>query len=242
MNSKGFTAVALALILTLLATAMPACAPIEEAEGYVAVVPKVLHSGSKEAISVTLFNGEKLITGRVEVTLLKGGEKILQVKERVEGKERIEFDVPNVEEGEYEIQIKGQGFEDRAKIRIERRPLIFLETDKPIYKPGQTIRMRAVTLNAELRPVSELVTVDVLDAKGIKIFRSEVNTDEYGMVTLDLPISQEPNLGAWKIIAATEKGSTQLDVRVERYVLPKYEVKAELGKNGSWSMNPLRVR
>jgi CD109 antigen len=50
------------------------------------------------------------------------------------------------------------------------------------------------------------------------------------MATLDLPISQEPNLGVWKITAATEKESTQLDVRVEEYVLPKYEVKAQLGK------------
>lgn len=232
MRSKGFMAVVLALILTLFASAMPGCSctPVEAVKSYVAVVPKVLPSGGTEAVSLTLAKGDKLIPGKVEVALFKGKERILHVEERIEGKGRIEFEVPSVEEGEYEIQVRGQGFEDKAKVRIERRPLVFLETDKPIYKPGQTVHMRAVTLNSELRPVSEPVTVDVLDAKGIKIFRSEVNTDEYGMATLDLPISQEPNLGVWKITAATEKESTQLDVRVEKYVLPKYEVKAELVK------------
>jgi len=230
MKSKGFITIALVLILTFLASVVPGCARVEAAESYVAVVPKVLHSGGQEAISLTLSKGERLVAGNVEVTLLKGSDKILKVEERVEGKGKIEFQVPDVAEGEYEIQVKGAGFEDTAQIKIERSFLVFVETDKPIYKPGQTISMRVITLDAELRPLSEGVTIEVLDAKGIKIFRSEVNTDEYGMVTLDLPVSQEPNLGVWKISAVTEKGKTQLDVRVEKYVLPKYEVKVELPK------------
>jgi len=220
------------LILTLFASAVPGCAGVDEAvESYVAVVPKVLHSGSQEAVSVTLSKGKELIPGKVEVELLKDGDSILKVGERVDGKGRIEFDVPDIEEGNYEIRIKGEGFEDQAEVKVERSFLIFLETDKPIYKPGQTMGMRVITLDAELKPTSENVIVEVLDAKGIKIFRSEQGTDEYGMTTLDLPISQEPNMGVWKINAGTEKGSTQLDVRVEEYVLPKYEVKVELPKN-----------
>jgi len=72
--------------------------------------------------------------------------------------------------------------------------------------------------------------LDVLDAKGIKIFRAEPVTDEFGMATIDLPISAEPNLGVWKITATTEKTKAELDVRVEEYVLPKYEVKVNLPK------------
>ena len=229
MRSKVSIALALLLSLALLASIVPGCSNVAGAvESYVAVVPKVLHAGGQEAVSLALFNGGRLTSGRVEVALLKDGERVLRVAGNIYGKGTIRFEVPDVEEGEYEIRVKGEGFEDKAKIRIEKNFLIFLETDKPIYKPGQTVHMRALTLNPELRPISESVTVDVLDAKGIKIFRSEVETDDYGMVTLDLPISQEPNLGVWKITAASEKTDTQLDVRVEEYVLPKYEVKVEL--------------
>ncbi|MCJ7763539.1 MAG: hypothetical protein MUO90_00045, partial [Dehalococcoidales bacterium] len=80
------------------------------------------------------------------------------------------------------------------------------------------------------KPLEEEVVIEVLDAKGIKIFRNEITTDEYGMASLELPLSNEPNLGVWKITAETENSETRLDVRVEEYVLPKYEVKLELPK------------
>ena len=46
------------------------------------------------------------------------------------------------------------------------------------------------------------------------------------MAALDLPLSDEPNLGVWKLSATTAGGkqTAQRDVRVEKYVLPKYEV------------------
>ena len=230
MRVKGFVVITFSLVLALLATILPACRPAEAAENYMAVIPKVLQSGSTVALSVALFKGDRLVSGKVEVVLLKDGKAVTRAKESVDGKGTIKLNVPDIDEGSYEIQVKGTGFDTKASVKVERNFLVFLETDKPIYKPGQTIQMRAITLNAELKPANELVTVEVLDAKGIKIFRSEVVTDQFGMSSLELPISTEPNLGVWKITAATPKTKTQLDVRVEEYVLPKYEIKVELPK------------
>jgi CD109 antigen len=230
MKFKWFTSVTFVIVLTLFVSIIPSCSPAEPVESYIAVVPKVLHSGGKEGVSLTLLNAQRLITGKVEVALLKEGKEIVSVKKNIKGKGTIEVDIPDIEEGEYEILVKGNGFEDKAPVRVEKSLLVFLESDKPIYKPGQTIHLRTLTLNGELKPVSESATIEILDAKGIKIFRSELDTDEYGMATLDVPISNEPNLGVWKITAATDKGRTQLDVRIEKYVLPKYEVTVELPK------------
>ena len=218
------------LIIILLLTMFPSCAPPEPADGYAIIIPETLQAGSQQAISVTLFKGEQTIPGKVEITLFQDGEDMLTVKKDVPGKATIPFTVPDVAEGEYGIRIKGNDFEDEASIIIERNFLIFLETDKPIYKPGQIMRMRVFTLDAELKPLIENVTIEVQDAKGIKIFRKDVQTDDYGMTTLELPISTEPNLGVWKITAESSKGKTELDVRVEEYVLPKYEVKIDLPK------------
>ncbi len=206
------------------------CQPVAAAESYVAVVPQVLHCGTTEAISLSLFRGDSLVPGRVEVALLKAGETVVREQGSIDGKGVIELAIPDIEEGEYEILVKGNDFEDKASVRVEKSLLIFLESDKPIYKPGQTIQIRVVTLNSELKPVSESVTVEILDAKGIKIFRQEIDTDDYGLASLELPISAEPNLGTWKINATAQEIKTQLDVRVERYVLPKYEVRVELPK------------
>ncbi len=222
---SGFLTVV--LFLTLL---LPACTPPEPADSYAVVIPSVFSAGSKQAVSVTLFKGDKTIPGEVELTMYKGSEDIFTVKQNINGKGTVPFTVPDVAEGEYGIRIKGNNFEDETSITVERNFLVFLETDKPIYKPGQTIQMRAFTLDAELMPLSAGIVVEVQDAKSIKIFRKEMKTDEYGVATLELPISSEPNLGVWKITTEGPTGKTQLDVRVEEYVLPKYEVKVELLK------------
>jgi len=230
MKFRLFTSIL--MILAVVSTiVIPGCScRVEAAESYMAVIPGILQSDSTETMSVSLFSEGKPVKDTIEITLLDDGQEIKKVSRTVTGKGLIEMDIPDVEEGKYEIRVKGSGFDEKADVKIENDFLVFLETDKPIYKPGQTIHIRAITLNAELKPVRETMTIEVLDAKGIKIFRRELSTVDYGLITLDLPISSEPNLGVWKLTAVTEKAKTQLDIRVEEYVLPKYEVVAELPK------------
>ena len=222
---------AVVLALALLSSIGVGCRQVLTLDSYMAVVPKVLQSGGTESVSLALFSGDKLVDGKVQVSLLKDGKEITTKTTNIKGKGTIEITVPEVEEGEYQIQVKTEGFEDKATVIVEKTLLVFLETDKPIYKPGQTVHIRVVTLTGELKASVGQVVLEVLDAKGIKIFRTEVQTDDFGMATVDLPISTEPNEGVWKLIAITEKGKTQLDVRVEKYVLPKYEVRVELPKD-----------
>ena len=104
MKFKGFTIVALILVLSLLVLMVPILPrPAEAADSYMAIIPKVLHSGSAEELSLALFRGEELIPGKVEVALLKEGEEILKVKEDINGKGTIEIQIPDIEQGEYEV-------------------------------------------------------------------------------------------------------------------------------------------
>src|SRR4030042_2400416 len=60
------------------------------------------------------------------------------------------------------------------------------------------------------------------------------------MPNLALPLSTEPNLGVWKINVITDKAKNLLDVRVEEYVLPKYEVKVDLPKEWFLVSEPIK--
>ena len=234
---------AILLTLILLLVSLPACLPREEVQGYLVVVPKVLHIGEEEAVSFSLFKGNEPAWTPVELSLAREGKEVFKAEGYIRGKGEIKFTVPEIKEGEYELEVKGRSFADKATIRVEKSILVFLETDKPIYKPGQTIHIRVISLNSELKPVSEEVTVEALDAKGIKIFRKKTKTDKYGMANLDLPICDEPNLGVWKLSAKAgkaSKASTELDVRVEKYVLPKYEIKVELPKDWFLVSEPIK--
>ena len=72
------------------------------------------------------------------------------------------------------MTVQGAGFSDSADVQVQQGTLVFLETDKPIYKPGQTIQMRVLALDSELKPVPTEATVEVQDAKAIKVFKQTV--------------------------------------------------------------------
>ncbi len=240
--SRKFSILAFILIVAMLAPLFPACTKSPAPTAYTAVIPAVLQAGSKQAISIALFSGKEPTHGSVNVILSKDGQEISRAQGNIKGNGMVQLNVPEIAEGDYTLQVKGNGFQDEAQVKVENKFIIFLETDKPIYKPGQTVRMRVMTLNPELRPATGSVTVEVLDAKGIKIFRTETTTDKFGMAGIDLPISTEPNLGTWKITAVTPETQTQLDIRVEEYVLPKYEVKVDLPKDWFLVSEPIKGR
>ena len=204
-----------------------------EADSFIAVVPKRLRAGYAERVSVSLFNGDSPVAGDVILTLFDGRDPVASVEARVNGAANLELPIPQLEPGLYLIEIEVEGVPEirSASIQVEEGFLLFVETDKPIYKPGQTVRIRLMTLDALLKPWPSTATVEVQDAKGIKVFKREVATDDYGMTTLDLPLSTEPNLGVWKLTALAGEQKTQLDVRVEEYVLPKYEVVVDTDKD-----------
>jgi len=228
MRRSRLCAIAAILISALVLPFSTACTPVQAAEGYVILVPQTMHAGSTEAVSFNLYGADGPVRDKVEVEVLEGRKTVASVTSTVDGQGMVDVEVPDLEEGDYTVVVKGTGFKHETPVRIDKPLVVFLETDKPIYKPGQTIHMRVMTLNSELKPSQEDVTVEVLDAKGIKVFRIELESDEYGMANLELPLSSEPNLGTWKLQAVTEKAETVLDVRVERYVLPKYDVNVEL--------------
>ena len=241
MRSKWFKITSLALAVVTLVMILPACQKVAAADSYVAIVPDILHIGRAEAVSLSLLNAGKPVTDIIDVVLLKDGKKITNNSQTVKGTGTVMLNIPNnADEGKYEVMVKGTGFIDKASVSVEKSYLAFMETDKPIYKPGQTIKMRVLTLDPDLKPIKEPATVEILDAKGIKIFRSDVTTDDYGMAALELPISTEPNLGTWKINVITEKSKNELDVPVEEYVLPKYEVTVDLPKDWYLVTEPIK--
>ena len=241
MKNIWFKIISIAFVVITLIIGLPACERVTASDSYVATVPSVLHIGRAEGVSLSLLKAGKPVTDIINVILLKDGKKVTSNSQTVNGNGMVTLNVPdNADEGLYEVMVKGTGFIDKAAVSVEKSYLVFVETDKPIYKPGQTIEMRVLTLDPDLKPIIETATIEVLDAKGIKILRTDVTTDDYGMASLGLPISSEPNLGTWKINAITEKSTNELDVRVEEYVLPKYEVTVELQKNWFLVNEPIK--
>ena len=228
-------------------TATPeAVAYSERVDGYLVTAPAMLRAGRTEQVSVSLFQGAEPAPGTVRLRLLRGGSPVAEAGGPVPGSGTIPLAVPTLPQGRYTLHIEAtdaagrRAFADEASVRVMDAPgLLFLETDKPIYKPGQRIRLRALRLDSDLKPLPGPVTVSIQDAKGIKVYQETVETDQFGMAGASLPLSGEPNLGVWKITADAAGQSTQLDARVAEYTLPRYEVSVDLPQEWALAGDPV---
>ncbi|KAG5197023.1 hypothetical protein JEQ12_010477 [Ovis aries] len=55
-----------------------------------------------------------------------------------------------------------------------RRGHLFLQTDQPVYNPGQRVRYRVFALDQKMRPASDILTVTVENSQGFRVQKREV--------------------------------------------------------------------
>uniref|UniRef100_A0A8C6CHX3 NTR domain-containing protein n=1 Tax=Monodon monoceros TaxID=40151 RepID=A0A8C6CHX3_MONMO len=128
------------------------------------------------------------------------------------------------------VQVKGptQHFIKRKRMHITKaESLVFVQTDKPIYKPGQTVRFRIVSVDVNFHPLNEMVS----NPKKNRIFQWHSVNLHWGLNQLSFPLSVEPTLGPYKVILQKESGKKiEHSFEVNEYVLPKFEVQVKMPK------------
>lgn len=196
------------------------------------VVPKTLYTGASATATITAVNARQSLAGigvELRIKTHEGGIDLAAGQTDEAGRFVARFDTPNVAEGSYLLEAYVDGAEEvlATQITIRRMPVVLIETDKPIYKPGQTIQGRVLVLTNELRPTASDVTVQITDGKGVKIFRKDLTTNVFGVAPFKLDLASELNYGTWKITAESGAGRGTIDLRVEQYVLPRFEVRLE---------------
>jgi uncharacterized protein YfaS (alpha-2-macroglobulin family) len=112
-----------------------------------------------------------------------------------------------------------------SEIDIRSSYNIYLATDKPVYKPGQTIHMRMLALSSsDLMPAREPVTIEVLDPKGNKVYKSETKSSDFGIASGDFVLGDEISLGNYRVRALLDQDRAERTIEVKNYVLPKFKV------------------
>uniref|UniRef100_A0A8K9Y0A8 Alpha-2-macroglobulin-like n=1 Tax=Oncorhynchus mykiss TaxID=8022 RepID=A0A8K9Y0A8_ONCMY len=146
------------------------------------------------------------------------------------------FQVPTVKTDSVatvHVSIKGRKDEMSKKTKILIKPKRFLtifQTDKPVYKPGQTVKFRIVSLDASFLSFNQMYeTVELQDPNSNRIAQWLNQSTVSGILDLSHPMSAEAKQGSYIITAWNEKGEqTSQNFDIKEYVLPKYEVKVHL--------------
>jgi hypothetical protein len=155
----------------------------------------------------------------------------------------VQFEVPNVEAGQYTLEVVTRSALGEEKIekqvRVTADAKVLLVSDKPIYQPGQLIHLRALVLRPfDMQPVdNKEILFEVEDPKGNKVFKRTFKTSAYGVASVDFQLADEVNMGDYHVRAMLgEPGASATGVRAEktvqvkRYVLPKFKVEVKADK------------
>uniref|UniRef100_A0A8C4SXG6 Alpha-2-macroglobulin-like protein 1 n=1 Tax=Erpetoichthys calabaricus TaxID=27687 RepID=A0A8C4SXG6_ERPCA len=203
---------------------------------YMVTIPHRIHGGTMEKVCAHLLQPNETIS--FTINLLMERENLTLLEEKIKEKDFykcIEFQVPMSNEfvGHIEVRLRGKSFEVENKKKVlitPMRSMTFIQTDKPIYKPGQTVKFRIFAMNEDFLPVNEkYTTVELVDPRSNRIGQWLNISTNSGIVDLSYPTTSEAPLGMYTVTAWQEQGfSNHEKFKVKEYVLPKYEVVIKL--------------
>ncbi|NWS39555.1 A2MG protein, partial [Probosciger aterrimus] len=118
-------------------------------------------------------------------------------------------------------------FEGRKKVLVKpQKNVILVETDKGLYKPGETVRFRIVNFNEDLKVIkNDYSQIWLQDPEHNRIAEWLDVKSRHGIVDLSFPLASEVPLGKYTI--SVQRGMAQKTFSVEEYVLKKFQIKIE---------------
>ncbi|XP_029141491.1 alpha-1-macroglobulin-like, partial [Protobothrops mucrosquamatus] len=203
---------------------------------YVVLVPSTIHMETSENFCIQMNHLKETLT--LTIFLEYGSQNLILNQVTVEEKDGfrcVPFQIPrwsNISppsEAILVLRANGltQNFWSRKKVQIEQaKDLLFIQTDKPIYKPKQEVQFRIVCMDKDFRPMKrKFPVVYIQDPKNNRVFQWRDVEVLMGIIQLSYSLSSDPRLGTYQVVV--EKDSTKVaeySFEVDEYVLPKFEV------------------
>jgi hypothetical protein len=199
-------------------------------------------SGGTAAVRLIVSDSQRdaaVDSGSVQILLVGAGDEkhfLFSGKLNQRGTTEAQFRFPALAPGGYSMRYTVETPIGSAaytqQVQLEEKVSILLTTEKPIYRPSQTIHARALALDRATHEAAanRKLTFEVADSRGNKVFRKITNTDAYGIGSAEFALADEVNLGTYHMRALLDDGhnTSEIALQVERYVLPKFKVAVEL--------------
>uniref|UniRef100_G3TAK1 Complement C5 n=1 Tax=Loxodonta africana TaxID=9785 RepID=G3TAK1_LOXAF len=111
---------------------------------------------------------------------------------------------------------------------------LFIHTDKPVYTPDQSVKVRVYSLNDDLKPAKRETVLTFIDPEGSEVDLVEEN-DYTGIISFpDFKIPSNPKYGVWTIRAKYKEDFSTTGTayfEIKEYVLPHFSVLIEPENN-----------
>ncbi|KAI6079819.1 Alpha-2-macroglobulin [Aix galericulata] len=213
--------------------------PVTEPQ-YMVLLPFLINTDAPEKVCVQLTHLNESVT--LSATLEYQGQNRSLIDDVVSEKDIftcIPFSIPKLSIQSpvifLTVRVKGETlqFISRKTVSIKNfESLVFVQTDKPIYKPGQTVLFRIVSLDESFHPVNEVFPlVYIEDPKKNRLYQWTEAELKGGLIQLFFNLTSEPIQGTYSVVVQKASGNRiQHSFSVEEYVLPKFEVMVKMPK------------
>uniref|UniRef100_A0A674CJL4 Alpha-2-macroglobulin-like n=1 Tax=Salmo trutta TaxID=8032 RepID=A0A674CJL4_SALTR len=200
---------------------------------YMVATPAVIQAGSEAKLCASLLQPNETLVMTISLIANEQIKILLQESSDKEFHRCFQFQAPHVENEEvqnFKVKVQGETFlstEERKVMIKPYKPITLVQTDKPIYNPGQTVQFRVIALDTSFSPVNQLVSVEI-DVHQNRIGQWVKMTSSGNILQLSHPLNSEAPVGSYAIVLWIGENKIYHHFKVEKYVLPKFEIKINL--------------
>ncbi|KAI9528342.1 hypothetical protein NQZ68_022034 [Dissostichus eleginoides] len=201
---------------------------------YLLLAPRSLRPGVATTLSVSLLTRSSSVNVSA---LIRHKDLILSSNSTiVSGGSTQLLTLPPIPESEssywstYQLEVKGhrgseEVFSNSSQLHFNPKgSSTFLQTDRSSYLPGQVVKIRAVSVRPDGKPLQRPLNITIKDPRG-NLLRQWLDMEGVlGVVSTEFQLSENPPLGKWSIVATINRVSSEKFFHVLYYDLPKFEV------------------
>nr|AAI53920.1 Si:dkey-46g23.3 protein [Danio rerio] len=199
---------------------------------FMVTFPSLIESGSGAKLCASLLKPQGSLTITITLVDDKNTETQL-VRQTTQRKLHrcFNFQAPLISGDSVQtvrVVVQGQSFkmtEERKVMFRSYLPLTFIQTDKPLYNPGQTVNFRVVTMSDKLVPLDQMYNLVVLeDFRNIRINQWTNVSSVNWILELSHVLIPEAQVGTYTLRAYIGDRIISQSFDVKQYVLPKFDV------------------
>ncbi len=110
---------------------------------------------------------------------------------------------------------------NRTETREQTSPAISIFTDRSIYRPGQTVFVKAIAINPDRKPLTgKSYSIKLYNANNDIVAQKEMTTNDFGSVSTEFVLPSFGLLGTYRI----QVGNNSIYFQVEEYKRPTFEI------------------
>ncbi|RUS82883.1 hypothetical protein EGW08_009348 [Elysia chlorotica] len=210
----------------------------EATNGYLLTVPRVLRHGTTFQYCLSMYGDVSTQRQAVLNFIDSESGKIVASDDHLYtvGEQTCrDFSVPPP--GDYELLLTNATdiLHDAVKVTVlDNKFITLVQTDKPMYKPGQTVKFRVMTLLSDMKAkTGQIKSIYVNDPNNFRV-KQYLDVDTEGIATLEFQLGSEAKLGVWTIEVNVDESDSKPEneetlgqFTVKEYVLPRFEVEIE---------------